>query len=300
MCGSTAGAPRKKAATANGSGCSLRRPSGISGEAAAGQQRKPRRATSGVFVCPPRPARLRCRCFRDGLVRTKFLPNSDRSKMGMAMSDTATLSSKFQISIPMAVRTARRWKAGQEFAFIPKGTGVLLVPVPEPAELAGIAKGGKGKDLPRSQRPGLMRLVDTSAWIEWLISSPTGNAVQSAIPARNDWLVPTIVQLELAKWSAREVGEDKADQIIAFTQMCRVIPLDTKVALAASEFCSKYKLGDCRCSCLRHRSGARCRSSDLRRSLQWPARRHFRCKNQRLRRGERAALGVTGARSSAR
>ena len=61
------------------------------------------------------------------------------------MSDTATLSAKFQISIPKAVRTARRWKAGQEFAFIPKGTGVLLVPVPEPADLAGLAKGAKAK-----------------------------------------------------------------------------------------------------------------------------------------------------------
>ncbi|PSH54509.1 AbrB family transcriptional regulator [Phyllobacterium brassicacearum] len=59
------------------------------------------------------------------------------------MSDTARLSEKFQISIPKAVRTAHQWKAGQEFAFIPKGTGVLLVPVPMPAELAGIAKGAK-------------------------------------------------------------------------------------------------------------------------------------------------------------
>ena len=57
------------------------------------------------------------------------------------MADRATLSAKFQISIPKAVRNARRWKAGQEFAFIPKGTGVLLVPVPEPSDLAGIAKG---------------------------------------------------------------------------------------------------------------------------------------------------------------
>jgi AbrB family looped-hinge helix DNA binding protein len=57
------------------------------------------------------------------------------------MADTATLSSKFQISIPEAVRMARQWKAGQEFAFIPKGSGVLLVPVPELAELSGIAKG---------------------------------------------------------------------------------------------------------------------------------------------------------------
>lgn len=62
------------------------------------------------------------------------------------MSDTATLSAKFQISIPKAVRVARQWKAGQEFAFIPKGAGVLLVPVPESRELAGIARGAKATD----------------------------------------------------------------------------------------------------------------------------------------------------------
>jgi AbrB family looped-hinge helix DNA binding protein len=62
------------------------------------------------------------------------------------MSDTSTLSSKFQISIPKAVRIARRWKAGQEFVFIPKGTGVLLVPVPEADELRGIAKGAKARN----------------------------------------------------------------------------------------------------------------------------------------------------------
>jgi AbrB family looped-hinge helix DNA binding protein len=62
------------------------------------------------------------------------------------MSDTTTLSSKFQISIPKAVRTAHHWEAGQEFAFIPKGAGVLLVPVPKSEELAGIAKGAKVAD----------------------------------------------------------------------------------------------------------------------------------------------------------
>lgn len=87
-----------------------------------------------------------------------------------------------------------------------------------------------------------MRLVDTSAWIEWLIGSPTGKAMEGIIPARAEWLVPTIIQLELAKWLAREVGEDKADQVIAFTQMCVVVPLDTKIALAAAEIWSKYKL----------------------------------------------------------
>jgi AbrB family looped-hinge helix DNA binding protein len=54
-----------------------------------------------------------------------------------------TLSSKFQISIPKAVRDEQRWQAGQEFVFIPKGRGVLLMPVPDLAQLAGIAKGAR-------------------------------------------------------------------------------------------------------------------------------------------------------------
>ncbi|WP_370676919.1 AbrB/MazE/SpoVT family DNA-binding domain-containing protein [Pleomorphomonas sp. PLEO] len=57
------------------------------------------------------------------------------------MSTTAKLSSKYQISIPKAVRDARKWKAGQEFAFIPKGSGVLLVPVPKIEDLAGTLAG---------------------------------------------------------------------------------------------------------------------------------------------------------------
>lgn len=55
------------------------------------------------------------------------------------MSAAATLSSKFQISIPKAVREAQHWEAGQEFAFIPRAGGVLLVPVPKLDELMGIA-----------------------------------------------------------------------------------------------------------------------------------------------------------------
>ena len=64
----------------------------------------------------------------------------------MATKDTATLSAKFQISIPKAIRTARRWQAGQVFAFVPKGEGVMLVPVPTLEELAGLARGAKRED----------------------------------------------------------------------------------------------------------------------------------------------------------
>jgi len=59
------------------------------------------------------------------------------------MTPTATLSSKFQISIPKAVREEQHWEAGQEFVFIPKGKGVLVMPVPELSQLAGIAKGAR-------------------------------------------------------------------------------------------------------------------------------------------------------------
>lgn len=87
-----------------------------------------------------------------------------------------------------------------------------------------------------------MILVDTSAWIEWLIDSATGSKLSGELPDQADWLVPTMVQLELAKWLTREVGEDKADQVIAFTQVCQVVPLDTEIALAAAEACREHKL----------------------------------------------------------
>lgn len=87
-----------------------------------------------------------------------------------------------------------------------------------------------------------MILVDTSAWIEWLIGSPTGDALEADLPDQSDWLVPSMVQLELSKWLVRELGEDKADQVIAFTQVCHTVPLDTEIALEAAEACRTHKL----------------------------------------------------------
>lgn len=62
------------------------------------------------------------------------------------MAATATLSSKYQISVPKAIRDDLHWKAGQEFVFIPKGKGVLLMPVPDLEQLAGIAGGTQTGD----------------------------------------------------------------------------------------------------------------------------------------------------------
>ncbi len=87
-----------------------------------------------------------------------------------------------------------------------------------------------------------MRLVDTSAWVEYLTGSALGATLASDFPDRTQWLVPTMVQLELMKWLTREVGEDKADRVIAFTETCVVADLDTTIALSAAELCARHRL----------------------------------------------------------
>lgn len=87
-----------------------------------------------------------------------------------------------------------------------------------------------------------MRVVDTSAWIEWLTGSQLGEALGKALPAPGEWLVPTIVQLELGKWARRESLAEKAEQLIAFTTTCVVADLTTEIALYAAEICTRHNL----------------------------------------------------------
>jgi toxin FitB len=85
-------------------------------------------------------------------------------------------------------------------------------------------------------------VVDTSAWIEWLVDGPLRSQLAPLMPPRERCVVPTIVQLELSKWLVRERGEDEADVVIAYTQKCQVWPLDTATALRAAELHREYKL----------------------------------------------------------
>ena len=87
-----------------------------------------------------------------------------------------------------------------------------------------------------------MRVVDTSVWIEWLAGSALGRQLAREIPDRSECIVPTLAQLELSKWLLREVGEEKADEVIAYTQKCVVVPLDTPIALLAADLHRQHKL----------------------------------------------------------
>lgn len=86
------------------------------------------------------------------------------------------------------------------------------------------------------------RVVDTSVWIEWLTASALGKKMAGAFPDKANCIVPTIVQLELSKWLEREVGEEQADLVIAYTQKCVVVPLDTRIALRAADLHREHKL----------------------------------------------------------
>jgi predicted nucleic acid-binding protein len=85
-------------------------------------------------------------------------------------------------------------------------------------------------------------VVDTSAWIEWFTVSAVGRKLAAQFPEKADCIVPTIVQLELSKWLLREAGEEAADQVIAYTQKCTVVPLDTGLALLAAELHRQHQL----------------------------------------------------------
>lgn len=87
-----------------------------------------------------------------------------------------------------------------------------------------------------------MRLIDSSAWIEWFINGLLAEELGRLIPAQEDILVPTMVQHELRKWFLRERNEEVADEVIAFTELCAVVPLDTRLALEAAELARRHKL----------------------------------------------------------
>lgn len=85
-------------------------------------------------------------------------------------------------------------------------------------------------------------VVDTSAWIEFLIGSPLGQELAGQFPDKGRCVVPTLVQLELYKWLLREADEDKADEVMAYTQECVIVPLDTTIALQAAQMHREHRL----------------------------------------------------------
>jgi predicted nucleic acid-binding protein len=83
-----------------------------------------------------------------------------------------------------------------------------------------------------------MRVVDTSAWIEWTSETPVGRRVAPEIPEKARWIVPTVVQYELVRWARRHFSEEAADTLLAHSMGCLVTPLDVRIAMRAVD-CSR-------------------------------------------------------------
>tara|TARA_R110002096_G_scaffold113805_1_gene247301 strand:- start:129 stop:509 length:381 start_codon:yes stop_codon:yes gene_type:complete len=87
-----------------------------------------------------------------------------------------------------------------------------------------------------------MRVVDTSIMIERLIGSTMIDTIQPLLPPHAEWLVPTVVQFELAKWLLRTANAEPLRLAEAMTSAYRVVPLTSAVAFAAAQAWDEHKL----------------------------------------------------------
>jgi len=85
-------------------------------------------------------------------------------------------------------------------------------------------------------------LVDTCGWIEWLVNGTLAECFAPALSDPAALLVPTLVQYELHRWIVRERDEATALEVIAVSEQGLVVPLDTPLALLASEFSGRHRL----------------------------------------------------------
>ncbi len=87
-----------------------------------------------------------------------------------------------------------------------------------------------------------MRLIDSSLWIEAFLGTTLGIAARREIAPTETCLVPTLVQFEIHKWLCRERSQREAQEVIALTMTCKVVPLDSAIALRAADIAREHKL----------------------------------------------------------
>ena len=87
-----------------------------------------------------------------------------------------------------------------------------------------------------------MRVVDTSAWIEWALGSDVGRSMARELPDRGQWVVPTIVQFELRKWALRAASAAVADGMAAYWSKCEIAPMTAPIALRAADLALAHGL----------------------------------------------------------
>lgn len=87
-----------------------------------------------------------------------------------------------------------------------------------------------------------MILIDTCGWIEWLTGGVLCAEFEPYFSRIESVIVPTSVQYELYKWTARKRSLPAALEAVAVTEQGKVVPLSTPIALSAADLSAEYTL----------------------------------------------------------
>ena len=85
-------------------------------------------------------------------------------------------------------------------------------------------------------------VVDSSAWIEYLVEGPNAGRFAAAIEDIRSRIVPTITVLEVYRKVLRDHGEVMASRSAALMCLGKVVDLDKPMALSAARLSIRHKL----------------------------------------------------------
>lgn len=89
---------------------------------------------------------------------------------------------------------------------------------------------------------GLLHVVDSSGWLEYLAEGSNADYFAPVIEEPDQLVVPALSVLEVFEWVLRERGEGEALQAAALMQQGRVIDLDVALAVRAATLAVRHEL----------------------------------------------------------
>jgi predicted nucleic acid-binding protein len=87
-----------------------------------------------------------------------------------------------------------------------------------------------------------MNLIDSSFWLEYVLDSPMADLIDPIIKNTGELIVPAITIYEVTKKLLLEKDEEYALTIASQMKHCRVIDLDSDLAIFAATIGKEYQL----------------------------------------------------------
>jgi predicted nucleic acid-binding protein len=96
------------------------------------------------------------------------------------------------------------------------------------------AKPRRTRGAPPKAATAVVRVIDSSCWLEYFADSPQADQFAAAIEAVETLVVPVLTVYEVVKKLAREAGEEAAVAALGLMQRGQVVPIDLNLVLAAA------------------------------------------------------------------